>query len=45
VEYCLPKTELLKTEVVSSLEILGYSLPQTEILRIEYVSSLEVVST
>jgi hypothetical protein len=52
VEYCLPKTELQKTEVVSSLEVVSssfktveYCLPQTEILIIEVVSSLEVVSS
>jgi len=38
VEYCLPKTELLKTEVVSSPEVISYRfkivtycLPQTEL--------------
>ena len=51
-EYCLPKTELLKTEFMSSLKVvssrfenLEYCLPQTEMLRIEDVSSLEVVSS
>ena len=49
-EYCLPKTELLKTKVMLSLEVVSsrfktmvYCLPQTELLRIEIVSSLKVV--
>ena len=52
VEYCLPKSELLETENVSSHEvvssrftILEYFFPRTEILKIEVVSSLEVVSS
>jgi hypothetical protein len=51
-EYRLQKTELLKTEVVSSLKIvssrlkiLEYCLPQIEILGIEDVSSKEIESS
>ena len=52
-EYCLiPKTELAKTEDMSSLEVVSsrykavqYCLPQAKILRIEAMSSLEVLSS
>jgi hypothetical protein len=51
VDYCLPKLKFLKTEAVSSKEVVSsrfqtveYCFPKLEFLKIEDVSSKEVVS-